>query len=149
MEERGDGELKLAGVRAGGGGVLEVRGGALARERGDWDAGVPLVLKCTRGREPGFFTEFTTAAAMWRPRRQSGQRGEGRRAPGRVEVGPGGCGCRVWRRGSRRWPPGLPERQRRRSAPAAEEAVRERERKRRKTTGWTCLQIQKSLRVLL
>ena len=28
--------------------------------------------------------------------------------------------------GSRRWPPGLPERQRRRSAPAAEEAERER-----------------------
>ena len=39
MEERGDGELKLAGVRAGGGGVLEVWGRGLARERGDWDAG--------------------------------------------------------------------------------------------------------------
>ena len=32
MEEWGDGELKLAGVRASGGGVLEVRGGELARE---------------------------------------------------------------------------------------------------------------------
>ena len=39
VEEWGDSELKLASVRAGGGGVLEVRGGALARERGDWDAG--------------------------------------------------------------------------------------------------------------
>ena len=64
MEDRGDGELKLAAIRAGGGGVLEVRGGALARERGDWDAGVPLVLKCTRGWEPGLFPELATAAAM-------------------------------------------------------------------------------------
>ena len=32
VKERGDGELKLAGVRASGGGVLEVRGGELARE---------------------------------------------------------------------------------------------------------------------
>jgi len=32
MEEWGDGELKLAGIRAGGGGVLEVRGGELATE---------------------------------------------------------------------------------------------------------------------
>ena len=32
VEERGNGELKLAGVRAGGGGVLEVRGGELVRE---------------------------------------------------------------------------------------------------------------------
>ena len=34
MEERDDGELKVAGVRVGGSGVLEVRGGALARELG-------------------------------------------------------------------------------------------------------------------
>ena len=32
MEERGDGELELAGVRVGGGGVLEVWGGEVARE---------------------------------------------------------------------------------------------------------------------
>ena len=32
LVERGDGELKLAGVRAGGGSVLEVWGGELARE---------------------------------------------------------------------------------------------------------------------
>ena len=75
MEEWGDGEFKLVGVRAGGGGVLEVRGGELARERGDWDARVPLVLKRMRGREPGLFPELATAAAMWRPTGASGVRG--------------------------------------------------------------------------
>ena len=47
MEERGDGELELAGVWAGGGGVLEIWSGEVAREGGDWNAGVPLVLKRT------------------------------------------------------------------------------------------------------
>ena len=69
--ERDDGEPKLAGVRASGGGVLEVWGGKLARERGNWDAGVSLVLKHAREREPGLFPELATAAAMWRPRRLS------------------------------------------------------------------------------
>ena len=32
MEERGDGEFELAGVRVDGGGVLLVRGGELANE---------------------------------------------------------------------------------------------------------------------
>ena len=32
MEKRGDGELELAGIRAGGGGVLGFRGRELARE---------------------------------------------------------------------------------------------------------------------
>ena len=32
VEERGDGELKLAGVRVGGGGVLEIWSGEVARE---------------------------------------------------------------------------------------------------------------------
>ena len=32
VEERGDGELELAGVRAGGGGVLEIWSGEVARE---------------------------------------------------------------------------------------------------------------------
>ena len=36
-------------------------------------------------------------------------------------------GCRVWRWGSRRWPPSLPEWRRHRSAPAAEETEREEE----------------------
>ena len=51
-----------------------------------------MVLKRMRGREPGLFPELATAAAMWRPRRRPGQRGEGRRAPARVGVGLGGCG---------------------------------------------------------
>ena len=34
MEERGDGELELASIRVGGGGVLGVWGGEVARERG-------------------------------------------------------------------------------------------------------------------
>jgi hypothetical protein len=51
VEERGDGELKRAGVRSGGGGVLEVRGGELVRERWYWDAGVSLVMKRMRRRE--------------------------------------------------------------------------------------------------
>ena len=92
MEERGDGELKLAGVRAGGGGILEVWGRELVSERGNWDVGVSLVLKRARERVPGLFPKLAMAAAMWRPRRRSGQRGEVRRAPGRVGEGPGGCG---------------------------------------------------------
>ena len=55
----GDGELKLAGVRVGGGGVLGIWGGELARERGDWVAGVPLVLKRAREGDPGLFMHVT------------------------------------------------------------------------------------------
>ena len=36
-------------------------------------------------------------------------------------------GCRVWRWSSKRWPPGLPKRRRRHSAPAAKETEREEE----------------------
>ena len=72
MEERGDGELKLAGVRAGGGGVLEVWGGELARERGERKAGVFLVLKRVREGKLRLFPELATAAARWRPRRWPG-----------------------------------------------------------------------------
>ena len=43
-----------------------------------------------------------------------------------VEWGQGVAGVPRVAVGSRRWPPGLPERRRRRSAPAAEEAERER-----------------------
>ena len=42
--------------------------------------------------KPGLFPELATAAARWRPRSRSGRRGEGRRAPERVGVGPGVCG---------------------------------------------------------
>ena len=53
MEERGDGELELAGVRADGGGVLGVRGGELAREREEYIAGCTLVLRRMRDGELG------------------------------------------------------------------------------------------------
>ena len=72
MEKRGDGELELAGVRVGGGGVLGVWGGELVRERGYWNAGVPLVLTRTREVEPGLFPELATAAARWQPRSTTG-----------------------------------------------------------------------------
>ena len=128
VEERVDGELKLAGVRAGSGGVLEVRGGELARELGDWDVGVPLVLKHTRVGEPGLFPELATAAAMWRPRSTTGAAWRGEEGSSAGGSGARGLrGCRVWRWSSRRWPPGLPEWQWRRSAPAAEAAEREEE----------------------
>ena len=52
VEERGDGELELAGVRVAGGGVLKFWGRELVRERGDWVAGLPLVLKRARDGEP-------------------------------------------------------------------------------------------------
>ena len=66
MEERGDGELELACVLVGGGGVLGVWGGELAREQGDWNAGVPLVLKCAIEGKSGLFPKLATAAARWR-----------------------------------------------------------------------------------
>ena len=72
VEERGDGELELAGVRAGGGGVLEIWSGEVAREGGDWNAGVPLVLKRMREGKPGLFPELATVAARWRPRSMTG-----------------------------------------------------------------------------
>ena len=102
VEEQGDGELELASVREGGGGVLGVWGGELARERGDWNAGVLLVLKRTREGELGLFLELATVAA-----RSSGtMRGRPRRAEGGLRPSLGG--------------------ERRRSAPAVEKAERER-----------------------
>ena len=44
-------------VRAGGGGVLEIWSGEVAREGGDWNAGVLLVLRRAREVEPGLFPE--------------------------------------------------------------------------------------------
>ena len=61
MEKRG--ELELAGVRMGGGGVLEVWGRELVSERGNWDVGVSLVLKRARERVPGLFPKLAMAAA--------------------------------------------------------------------------------------
>jgi hypothetical protein len=83
MEERGDGELELAGVRADGGGVLGVRGGEMVREREECIA---------RDGELGLSPELATAAARWRPRSSTGRRGEGRRDLARRGVGPRGRG---------------------------------------------------------
>ena len=128
MEERGDGELELAGVRAGGGGILEIWSSEVAREGGDWNAGVPLVLKRTREGKPELFPKLATAAARWRPwsttgvawqeRGRSSARGKGRR---------GARARRVEGHGKQEVACGPPERRRRRSAPAVEES-RERER---------------------
>ena len=92
VEERGDGELELVGVRVAGGGVLGFWGRELVRERGDWVAGLPLVLKCARDGEAGLFPELATATARWRPRSSIGVAWRGGRDPARGGVGPGGCG---------------------------------------------------------
>ena len=91
------------------------------------------MLKRTRGREPGLFPELATEAAMWRPGRCLGQRGEGRRAPARVGVGPGGCGGAACGGGQQEVACGLPE-----------QRGREEE-----DDSWIYLQFQKSLGVLL
>ena len=92
LEERGDSELELAGMRADGGGVLGVRGGELAREREECVAGMLLLLWHLRDGEAGLFPELYTAAARWRPWSSTGRRGEGRRDPARRGVGPRGRG---------------------------------------------------------
>ena len=108
--------------------------------------GVPLVLKRTRGGEPGLFPELATAAAMWRPCRRPGQRGERKRAPARVGVGPGGCGGAACGGGAAGG--GLPA-----FLSGGGAALRRRQRKQREREeeddSWTCLQFQKNLGVLL
>ena len=104
------------------------------------------MLKRGREGEPGLFPELATAVAMWRPRRRPGQRGEGNRAPARVGVVPGGCGGAACGGGQQEVACGPP-------LVAGGAALRRRQRKQRgreeEDTGWTCLQIQKSLGVLL
>ena len=133
VEKRGDGELELAGVRVGGGGVLGVWGGELARERGNWNAGVLLVLKCMREGETGALPRAChgggeVAAAEHDRGSVARERGLQRGWSGTRGL----RGCRMWR-----WAAGggLPQRKQR---------GREVE-----DTGWTCLQFQKSLGVLL
>ena len=53
MEERGDSELELAGVRAGGGGVLEIWSGEVAREGRDWNVGGSPGAEAHERREAG------------------------------------------------------------------------------------------------
>ena len=88
--------FELAGVRAGGGDVLGVLGRERARQRGESETGLLLVLRRARVGELRLFCELSTAKARWRPRSSSGWRGEGSRAPARGGVGPegrGGAAC--------------------------------------------------------
>ena len=54
------------------------------------------MLRRARDGELGLFPELATAAARWRPRSSTERRGEGRRDPARMGVGPrgrGGAAC--------------------------------------------------------
>jgi len=82
--------FKLAGVRAGGGDVLGVLTRERARQGGENETGLLLVLRRARVGELRLCSELSTATARWRPRSSSGWRGEGRRVPARGGVGPGG-----------------------------------------------------------
>ena len=81
------------------------------------------MLKCARDRELGLFPELAMAAAAELDLDSVVRGGQIQRG---VEWGQEGAGCRVWRWSSRRWPAALLGSGRRRSAPAAEEAERER-----------------------
>ena len=127
MEKRGDGELELAGVRAGGGGVLGVWG----RRTGER----ARVLEC--GGSPGADAHKRRGAGAL-PRACHGggdvaaakhDRGSVAREKGLQHEWSGARGlrgCRVWRWRSRRWPAALLGGGRRRSLPAVQEAERER-----------------------
>ena len=97
--------FELAGVRAGGGDVLGFLGRERARQEGENETGLLLVLRHVRVGELRLCSELSTATARWRPRSSSGWRGEGSKAPARGEVGPGGRWGTAWGGGrSRRWP---------------------------------------------
>jgi len=83
--------FELAGVRAGGDDVLGFLGRERARQEGENETGLLLVLRHARVGELRLCSELSTATARWRPRSSSGWRGEGRRGPAREEVGPEGC----------------------------------------------------------
>ena len=103
------------------------------------------MLKRTREGEPGLFPELATTAAMWRPTGASGVRGRSGGGPKRGEKGGEEPGHDAWKAtASRRWlaallsSGGTTLRRRQRKAEREEE-----------DDSWTCLQIQKSLGVLL
>ena len=90
-------------------------------------------------------TELATAAASWRPIEASGLRGKGGRSPTRGGVGGEELGRDAWKAtASRRWPAALL------SGGGAALCRRQRKVEREEEDdSWTCLQIQKSLGVLL
>jgi len=100
--------FELASVQAGGGDVLGVLGRERARQGGESETGLLLVLRRARVGELRLCSELSTATARWRPRSSLGWRGEGSRAPARGGLGPegrGGAACGGGR--SRRWPAAL------------------------------------------
>ena len=120
LEVQGDGELELAVVRAVGGDVLGVLGRERARQGGESETGLLLVLRRAQFGELRLCSELSTVMARWRPRSSSVCRGEGRRGPARGGVGPGGRWGAAWGgRRSRRWPAATHGGGQRRSAPAA------------------------------
>ena len=61
------GEVSSPGFKRGGGGVLRRGSEDRARERGDWVAGVPLLLGRSLEGSGGLCRGRSTAAARWRP----------------------------------------------------------------------------------
>ena len=105
---RDDGELELAGVRAVSGDVLGILGRERARQGGESETGLLLVLRRARVGELRLCSELSTATARWWPRSSLGWRGEGRSGPAQGGVGPEGRGGAVCGGGrSRRWPAAL------------------------------------------
>jgi hypothetical protein len=88
--------FELAGVRAVGGDVLGVLGRERARQGGESETGLLLVLRRARVGELRLCSELSPATARWRPQSSSGWRGEGRRGPARGGVGPGGRWGAAW-----------------------------------------------------
>jgi hypothetical protein len=78
--------FELAGVRAGGGDVLGVLGRERARQGGESETGLLLVLRRARVGELRLCSELSMATARWRPQSSSGWHGEGRRGPAREWV---------------------------------------------------------------
>ena len=124
-----------------GGDVLGVLGRERARQGGESETKLLLVLKRARVGELRLYSELSTATVRWRPRSSSGWRGEGRRGPAQGGVGPEGCRGAAGGGGrSRRWPAASHGGGQRRLVPAA---VKQRRREVEEDC-WVFLQIPKS-----
>ena len=119
--------FELAGVREGGGDVLGVLGRERARQGGESETGLLLVLRRTQVGELRLCSELSTATARWRPRSSVGMAWQGEE--GSNARGSGSrrsLGCRVGRWAKQEVACGLP---RRRAVPLSAgggEAERER-----------------------
>ena len=134
------------GLRVDGGAGLGSLGRERAIERGECVAELSVVLMRSIDGGLGLCPGLATAAARWRPRSLTEAAWRGKEGSSAGESGARGLrGCRVWR-----WAAGggLPA-----SLSSGGAALRWRQRKQRgreeKDDSWTCLQFQKSLRVLL